>query len=51
LQAVDLAISLPVAGIASTLLFRRHKVSEPENPALDVVGAPATAAREPIHAG
>ena len=51
LQAIDLAVSLPVAGIASTLLFRRHKAAEPENPALDVLGSPTPAAREPIHAG
>jgi Lysylphosphatidylglycerol synthase TM region len=51
LQAIDLAISLPVAGVASTLLFRRHKAPEPENPALDVVGSSAPSAREPIHAG
>ena len=61
LQAIDLAVSLPVAGIGSTLLFRRHKADrdlEPgegdeagENPGVDVVGAPNPPAREPIHAG
>jgi hypothetical protein len=51
LQAIDLAVSLPVAGIGSALLFRRNKAPEPENPALDVVGSPTPAAREPIHAG
>jgi len=60
LQAIDLAVSLPVAGIGSTLLFRRHRdpsTLEPgddddggENPGLDVVGAPTPPAREPIHA-
>jgi hypothetical protein len=59
LQAVDLAISLPVAGIASMLLIRRHR--EPSdlepgedevagaNPGVDVVGAPKPPSREPIH--
>jgi Lysylphosphatidylglycerol synthase TM region len=51
LQAIDLAVSLPVAGIGSTLLFRRSKAPEPENSALDVVGSPAPSTREPIHAG
>jgi hypothetical protein len=59
LQAVDLAISLPVAGIASMLLIRRHREPsdlEPgddevagENPGVDVVGAPKPPSREPIH--
>jgi len=59
LQAIDLAVSLPVAGIGSALLFRRHKEDrdlEPgegdeagENPGVDVVGAPNPPAREPIH--
>jgi Lysylphosphatidylglycerol synthase TM region len=59
LQAIDLAVSLPVAGIGSALLFRRHKEGrdlEPgegdeagENPGVDVVGAPNPPAREPIH--
>lgn len=61
LQAIDLAVSLPVAGIGSTLLFRRHRDpsdAEPEqadapaaeNPGVDVVGAPTPPSREPIHA-
>jgi uncharacterized membrane protein YbhN (UPF0104 family) len=50
LQAIDLAVSLPVAGLGSTLLFRRRKAAEPETP-LDVVGSPAPTTREPIHAG
>jgi Lysylphosphatidylglycerol synthase TM region len=59
LQAIDLAISLPVAGIGSTLLFRRHRDPSDldpgedevagENPGLDVRGAPTPTAREPIH--
>ena len=59
LQAVDLAISLPVAGIASTLLIRRHREPsdlEPDDdevagepPGADVVGAPQPPSREPIH--
>jgi Lysylphosphatidylglycerol synthase TM region len=58
LQAIDLAVSLPVAGIGSALLFRRHKEDsdlEPggdvagENPGVDVVGTPTPPAREPIH--
>jgi Lysylphosphatidylglycerol synthase TM region len=59
LQAIDLAVSLPVAGIGSALLFRRHKEDsdlEPdeggvagENPGVDVVGAPKPPAREPLH--
>jgi hypothetical protein len=51
LQAIDLAVSLPVAGIGSMLLFRRRKSAPPETPPLDVVGSPAPTAREPIHAG
>jgi hypothetical protein len=51
LQAIDLAVSLPVAGIGSTLLFRRRKATDPEVPPVDVVGSPTPAAREPIHAG
>ena len=53
LQAIDLAVSLPVAGLGSTLLFRRRRKEEPasEVPPLDVVGSPAPPAREPIHAG
>jgi hypothetical protein len=53
LQAIDLAVSLPVAGLGSTLLFRRRRKEEPapELPPLDVVGSPTTPAREPIHAG
>ena len=53
LQAIDLAVSLPVAGLGSTLLFRRRRKEEPvpELPPLDVVGTPTTPAREPIHAG
>jgi hypothetical protein len=51
LQAIDLAVSLPVAGIASTLLFRRSKAPDPDNPGLDVVGSPSPTTREPIHAG
>ena len=59
LQAIDLAVSLPVAGIASALLIRRHKEpAEPEagdvdpageNPGVDVVGAPSPPSREPLH--
>ena len=59
LQAIDLAVSLPVAGLASTLLIRRGTepselepgdggVSE-DNPGLDVVGAPTPTPRQPIH--
>lgn len=54
LQAIDLAVSLPVAGIGSTLLFRRRKAAEPEAaPPLDVLGTPTPTptTREPIHAG
>jgi hypothetical protein len=60
LQAIDLAVSLPVAGIGSTLLFRRHRDPSDldpgedevagENAGLDVRGAPTSTAREPIHA-
>jgi hypothetical protein len=59
LQAVDLAISLPVAGIASTLLIRRHREPsdlEPgedevagDHPGVDVAGTPKPPSREPIH--
>jgi hypothetical protein len=52
LQAIDLAVSLPVAGIASALLIRRHREpAEPEageNPGVDVVGAPSPPSREPL---
>jgi hypothetical protein len=61
LQAIDLAVSLPIAGIGSTLLFRRHRepsggdasedAAAGENPGLDVVGASTPPARAPIHAG
>jgi Lysylphosphatidylglycerol synthase TM region len=51
LQAIDLAVSLPVAGIGSTLLFRRHKEPDVQDPGVDVVGSPTPAAREPLHAG
>ena len=51
LQAIDLAVSLPVAGLGSTLLFRRRKPTEPETPPVDVVGSPTPPTREPIHAG
>ncbi len=51
LQAIDLAVSLPVAGIGSTLLFRRHKEPDAQDPGVDVVGSPTPAAREPLHAG
>jgi len=51
LQAIDLAVSLPVAGIGSTLLFRRRREEPaPELPPLDVVGSPAEPVRSPIHA-
>lgn len=60
LQAIDLAVSLPVAGIGSTLLYRRHRDSSDVEPAeddatggnsgVDVVGAPTPTSREPIHA-
>jgi hypothetical protein len=59
LQAIDLAVSLPVAGIASTLLYRRHRDraeldeddADPagENPGLDVLGAATPTTRSPIH--
>jgi hypothetical protein len=59
LQAIDLAVSLPVAGIGSTLLFRRHREDsdlEPgqgdvdgDNPDIDVVGASKPPKREPLH--
>ena len=59
LQAIDLAVSLPVAGLASALLIRRRVEPsdlEPEedgvaeeNPGLDVVGAPTQTPRQPIH--
>ena len=59
LQAIDLAVSLPVAGLGSTLLFRRNRdgaASEEsedgvtgDNPGLDVVGAPTPPSREPLH--
>ena len=59
LQAIDLAVSLPVAGIGSTLLFRRNRdrsaedpgdddVSD-EKPGRDVVGTPTPPSREPLH--
>lgn len=59
LQAIDLAVSLPVAGIGSTLLFRRNRdrtaedlgdadVSD-ENPGHDVVGTPNPTSRESLH--
>ncbi len=51
LQAIDLAVSLPVAGLGSTLLFRRRKPEEPETPPVDVLGSPTPPTREPIHAG
>jgi hypothetical protein len=60
LQAIDLAVSLPVAGLGSMLLFRRRRDRAEEEqddgdaagdtPGLDVVGAPTPTAREPIHA-
>jgi hypothetical protein len=58
LQAIDLAVSLPVAGLGSTLLFRRNRDGAAEgsedgasedNPGLDVVGAPTPTSREPLH--
>lgn len=51
LQAIDLAVSLPVAGLAGALLFRRRRGPVDENPPVDVVGSPSPPAREPIHAG
>jgi hypothetical protein len=51
LQAIDLAVSLPVAGLGSTLLFRRRKPPETDTQPLDVVGSPSPTTREPIHAG
>ncbi|HEY6468974.1 MAG TPA: lysylphosphatidylglycerol synthase domain-containing protein [Candidatus Dormibacteraeota bacterium] len=51
LQAIDLAVSLPVAGLGSMLLFRRRKPAEPETPPVDVVGSPTPTTREPLHAG
>jgi Lysylphosphatidylglycerol synthase TM region len=61
LQAIDLAVSLPVAGLGSTLLFRRNRdgaaaqgtedgvSEEKDNPGLDVMGAPTPTSREPLH--
>jgi hypothetical protein len=58
LQAIDLAVSLPVAGLGSTLLFRRHRPDDleegaggasAEKPGVDVVGSPTPPAREPLH--
>src|ERR1700724_3199725 len=37
LQAIDLAVSLPVAGIGSTLLFRRNRDRSSEEPGGDGV--------------
>jgi hypothetical protein len=51
LQAIDLAVSLPVAGLGSTMLFRRRRPAEPETAPVDVVGSPTPPTREPIHAG
>ncbi len=54
LQAIDLAVSLPIAGLGGTLLFRRRREAAEAidvNPPLDVVGSPAPKAREPMHAG
>ena len=54
LQAIDLAVSLPIAGLGGTLLFRRRREAAEaidENPPLDVVGSPAPKAREPMPAG
>src|SRR5580704_8138291 len=61
LQAIDLAVSLPVAGLESALLFRRNRdgaaaegsedgvSEEKDNPGLDVMGAPTPTSREPLH--